>query len=380
MVNWHILTGEYPPQPGGVSDYTRLVARELARAGDRVRVWSSPCVEPAPFDEGVEMHRLPDHFGPRSLSLLNNALRPDTDSSRIFVQYVPQAFGWKSLNLPFCLWLSLRRRERIWVMFHEVYYPLRRRQPLSHNVLGVGTRLMAALVARAAQRIFVSTPGWNSLLKPLAAKDQPVTWLPVPSCVPVQSDDASAAAVRAKYAPVGGVRIIGHFGSFGRNIAELLMDSLPPLLSSRDDCALLLMGRGGESVRDEFIQHHPELRGKVHASGALPDADISHHLSACDVLVQPFVDGVSGRRTSVMAGLAHGLPIVTTTGPATEPVWAESGAVALTPVGDMCAMAQAVERLLIDDAARECLSKCAVALYQARFDIRHTVSTLRAEC
>src|SRR5207248_6476969 len=30
MIEWHVLTGEYPPQPGGVSDYTRQVARGLA--------------------------------------------------------------------------------------------------------------------------------------------------------------------------------------------------------------------------------------------------------------------------------------------------------------------------------------------------------------
>jgi len=37
---WAILTGEYPPQPGGVSDYTRLVAEGLAVGGDEVHVWA----------------------------------------------------------------------------------------------------------------------------------------------------------------------------------------------------------------------------------------------------------------------------------------------------------------------------------------------------
>ena len=32
---WHVITGEYPPQPGGVSDYSRLVARRLAAEGIR---------------------------------------------------------------------------------------------------------------------------------------------------------------------------------------------------------------------------------------------------------------------------------------------------------------------------------------------------------
>ena len=42
MTRWAILTGEYPPQAGGVSDYTRLVAEGLAAVGDEVAVYAPP--------------------------------------------------------------------------------------------------------------------------------------------------------------------------------------------------------------------------------------------------------------------------------------------------------------------------------------------------
>ena len=35
----HIITPEYPPQPGGVSDYTAQVAEGLAQEGEEVHVW-----------------------------------------------------------------------------------------------------------------------------------------------------------------------------------------------------------------------------------------------------------------------------------------------------------------------------------------------------
>ena len=41
-IRWAVLTGEYPPQSGGVSDYTRLVAKGLAAAGDQVVVYAPP--------------------------------------------------------------------------------------------------------------------------------------------------------------------------------------------------------------------------------------------------------------------------------------------------------------------------------------------------
>ena len=86
MTNWQIITGEYPPQPGGVSDYTRIVANGLASAGDSVVVWAPPLTGGAsrphashlpggatdgPPDPGIEVRRLPDRFGARSLRLLS---------------------------------------------------------------------------------------------------------------------------------------------------------------------------------------------------------------------------------------------------------------------------------------------------------------------
>ena len=38
---WHFLTGEYPPDRGGVADYTALVAAGLAKHGCAVHVWST---------------------------------------------------------------------------------------------------------------------------------------------------------------------------------------------------------------------------------------------------------------------------------------------------------------------------------------------------
>jgi glycosyltransferase involved in cell wall biosynthesis len=377
MANWHILTGEYPPQAGGVSDYTRLLAQELAQAGDEVHVWTSACLEPTPVDEGVEVHRLPDHFGARALSTLTTALKDFPAPRRILVQYVPQAFGWKGLNIPFCLWLRSRRNDAVWVMFHEVYFPFGWKQSPAHNLLGAGTRLMASLVTSAAERKFVSIPAWMPLLKSGSVKESTAGWLPVPSSIPVIDDAEGVRAMRARYAPDDGGYIIGHFGTYGRSIVEMLESVLPRLLTKRTDCVSLLLGRGGEAVRDDFVREYPDLKKRIHATGALPAEDVSRGLSACDVLIQPFTDGVSSRRTSAMAGLAHGLPIVTTTGALTESIWSESRAVALVPVGNTAAMVEAANTLLDDATERARLCAAAKALYEERFDIRHTIASLR---
>ena len=374
MHHWHIITGEYPPQLGGVSDYTRLVAHGLAKSGDEVEVWAPDCGQPSLPDCEVGVHRLPGHFGPRALAALDRATA-GANGSRILVQYVPHAFGFKAMNLPFCWWLFARRRRNITVMFHEVLYRRNPGQPLRHNLLAFATRNMAKLAASAAARIFVSSASWETLLRPMVAQGQSIRSLPVPSNVPVSDDTEAILAVRARYAPAGGL-IAGHFGTHGARIHEHLEASLPEMLRNPRVC-FILIGRGGLEFRDLLARRHPDAAHRLHATGPLPGEQLSTHISACDLMIQPYPDGISTRRTSAMAAMSHGRPIVTTQGFLTEPLWAESGAVALAPEGDSRAFGHAIARLLDDQALRQRLGRRAAELYLERFDLRHTISTLR---
>jgi glycosyltransferase involved in cell wall biosynthesis len=372
-VHWQIVTGEYPPQPGGVSDYSRLLAHALADAGDRVTVWAPACLHPDESHPRVSVRRLPDTFGPRSLRVLDRALDALPEPRRLFVQYVPHAFGWKAANLPFCFWLRSRRRDSVWIMFHEVAYPHGMAYSLAENVLALVTRWMAAIAGRHAERIFVSIPDWRPLVESAIGKKVPLEWLPIPTSVAVIDDVAGVAAVRSRMAQ--GHPIVGHLGTYGRLIRPMLRRVVPALLGATD-CRVLLLGRGGERFKDELIAAHPALAGRIDAPGPLTADDLSRHVSACDLMVQPYPDGVSSRRTSVMVALAHARPVVTTLGDLSEPLWSE-GDVVLAPVDRPDELAAATVSLLADPARLRDLAARARALYAERFDMRHTVATLR---
>ena len=377
-MTWHLLTGEYPPQRGGVSDYTRALARALADGGDKVEVWAPPCDKsegPEIQETGIAVHRLPDRFGLRSLLHLTKELDRLPAPRRLLVQYVPQAFGWKGANVPFCLWLRLRRHESTWVMFHEVMFVVEGDGGILRTLLAAAHRVMAALVSSAAERAFVAIPGWRPMVEPLLREGASVTWLPIPSSIPVVLDPAATAAVRARYA--AGHPLVGHFGTYGSAVGALLERTLESL-AGMSDCHILLMGDRSDAMCRDMMSAHPSLAGRLFATGRLTESDLSHHVAACDLMLQPYPDGISSRRTSAMVALSHGRALVTTAGWLTEPMWAEARAAVLVPVDDPHGLAAATATILFDVSQRQEIGRRAAALYDARFHVRHSVSALRS--
>ena len=337
-------------------------------------MWAPECESRDHPEARIRVHRLPGHFGPRALAIMDRAIGR-ANGHRILVQYVPHAFGFKAMNLPFCYWLYARRKRGISVMFHEVAFPRRRVQPLRHNLLGEVTSLMATMVARSARRIYVSTPAWEGMLRPVVGLAKAIGWLPVPSTVPLINDLEATQAIRAKYAAEN--FLVGHFGTYGRWIREFLEVVIPAILED-GHVRVILLGRSGITFRETMIRSRQEIADRLYATDALTSRQVSAHLSACDLMIQPYPDGITTRRTSAMAALSHGRPVVTTAGRLTEPLWSQSGAVAMVSADNSLALALLALKLLKHPLERQRLGQNGVHLYQERFDLRHTINALRA--
>lgn len=293
---------------------------------------------------------------------------------RILLQWVPHGFGYRSMNLGFCHWIrnrAARHGDSLEIMLHEPY--LRFGRNLKQTAAALVHRSMTILLLRAAERVWVSIPQWEACWRPYAlGRPVPFRWLPIPSGIPVSENPPAIKRIQQRY---GADFLIGHFGTFGWPITSQLEPILLAFASNPTPEPVLLIGRGSTGFRDALILKEPRLASMLHAAGELASDDLSHHLAACAVLVQPFPDGVSTRRSSVMAGLSHGMPIVTNMGDLSEPFWPESRAVALAK--DSNDFVDLLRRLQADPTERARLSRAAKNLYQERFDISHTISALR---
>ena len=371
---WHIITPEYPPDCGGVSDYVQHLACGLRDAASEAHVWCP--------DKGAAhpqwVHQIPGGFNAGSLKILGAALDKLPKPRRLLVQWVPHGYGYASLNLPFCVWLwwRARRGDRVEIMLHEAFlwfFQGNWRQ----DAAAIVHRLMTIILIQAASWIWMSTESWQKCWKPYAlGRRVPFRWLPLPTSIPVQLQTNNGAVLKSQLAPPGTI-LAGHFGTYGMNVGPLVERIAVSLLSRRKDVVLLLMGQSSETFRESLIGRHPELASQVVASGRLERQDASRHLQACDLLIQPFGDGANARRTSLISGLAHGAAIITTLGTMTEPFWRQTDAVVAVPVEREDLFVAETERLLDDPAERARLRSASRRFYDDHLDLRHAVEMLR---
>jgi glycosyltransferase involved in cell wall biosynthesis len=367
--SWHIITGEYPPRPGGVSDYTEQLAYGLASKGEDVEIWT-PSTDLSRQDGRVRVNAIPD-FKWTGLRQLSFGLAQIRGPKRLLVQYVPPAFGLRGMNVPFCYWLANRIDDEVWVQFHEVAYGFEWRQPVQHNFLALIQWWMAQVLAGRSQRIFISIPGWRRQLGRHADRAEV---LPIPSNLP---DDVPENESRAIRTGLGTAPLVGHFGTYGRLVTDILEPEILQILRSIPDARFMLLGRGSLDFAKRFAAKYPDVASRIVTPSVLAATEIAAHIAACDLLLQPYPDGITGRRTTAMAAIALGKSVVTTSGRLTEEEWHRTGAVVLTPVGRMGEPARAVVRLLLATLTeRETQGARGRAWYREQYSLRKTMDVL----
>lgn len=367
---WHLITSEYPPDIGGVSDFSFTLASALCKDAT-VHVWCPASSGTRPRLAGVVVHEI-GSFALSDLRRLGQALERFPER-RLFVQWTPQGFGYRSLNVVFATWLAyegLIKRVPIDLMVHEPY--LRWSFKPSRLLAAAVHRLMLFVAAVSAQRIWLSTTAWEAFVRPFAPRQTPMAWLPVPA-------PYASAPTRAGSSPStdGHTYTVGHFGLHSPAVTSLLSDAIDVVLADIST-NVLLIGRNSDTFLEQFLVTRPDAASRVRATGPLAPDSLTNALASCDVVMQPYPDGITARRTSTLTALARGVPTVTNAGSLSEPFWADVSGVTIVAQPDGRAIGEATVRLLHEPDALRRLADQAVALYDRLFDVRHATALLLA--
>jgi len=352
-----LVTGEYPPDQGGVGDFTRELGRALVDLGHQVHVITNLALLSASqaHGPGLRIHRVVRGWGWgcwRDIVRLNDAHHFDL----LNIQYQAAAYGMHpAINL-LPRRLGWRGGPPAVVTFHDL------RVPYLFPKAG-RLRWQAVLALARASNGVIVTNREDELRLAGAGLRTPVARIPIGSNIAPRLPAGyrrDAWRLRWRIGPED--LLIGYFGFLNeRKGGRDLVETLATLVARGVPAHLLFIGgRVGTSDptnaryadRVDALIASRGLAGRVHRTGFVSQEEVSASLMAVDVCVLPYREGASLRHGSLHACLAHGRAIVTTRSSVDTPEFRDGENLLLVPAGDVEALADGVVRVASDPGLR----------------------------
>ncbi len=342
-----LVTGEYPPMQGGVGDYTKELGKAFADLDVEVHVLTQGS-DGGGDEPGITVHRL-HRWGWKALGAASSLVRrlsPDA----VQIQYQAAAYGMHPSIHFLPRWLRLTTHTPIVsVTYHDLLVPylFPKAGPL---------RWRAVLEMARSSHLAVTTNPADYRRLSSALPHVRVEEIPIGSNIhPSPPDGFRREAWRIANDYTKHDCLLVYFGFLNASKGgDVLVDALVRLRDRGCNVKLVMLGgRTGSSdpTNEEFarsVERMMEGRGVTHLvrwTGFLPPEEVSAWLLSADVALLPYRDGVSFRRGSFMAMLAHGLPVVTTEPEVPHRELRHRENVVLVPRGDAEAAASAVAEL-----------------------------------
>jgi glycosyltransferase involved in cell wall biosynthesis len=335
-----------------VGAYTAELAAALAARGWQTAVLTSVQAQAADRPPNqVAVYPLIERWGRPMWSQAARLARA-LGAGWLHVQYQTAAFDMNpAINLAPALWQ--RRGFRVAWTYHDLLVP--------YLFPKAGTRLRRWITDRPAAVCDLTIATNAGDANHLSGKARRLACIPIGSNIRARDFAPAERAARRVARGFGpDDLVVGYFGMLNRSKGGLtLVEALARLAGVEPRAKLLMIGeRVGASDPTNFaylqeVETAIAARGldeRVVWTGRQPEVEVSADLAACDLLLMPYEDGASLRRGALMAGLAHGCAIVTTTPQAPLPELVDGRELLYAPPGDPDAAAAAVLRIAHDPA------------------------------
>ena len=315
-LNALLVSGSAPDIRCGIGDYTARLATELARRPNvSVTVLTTDDSRVRPDSAAPAEIMLVSGWGLRRLIPLLRLVRrraPDI----VHVQYPAVGYG-RGLGI-----VLLPAAVR-WVCRVPVVLTIHERRERSRLA-----RLAIDLMALSSNVVLtLDTIEAADLQRALGRFLQKVVTGTMISTVPV-APDVDRSAWRKRFGASVEDLVVVTFGLVHpRRRIEDIIDAVDELRRSSNDVQLWVVGGEAEYDLGAARAYGLSLREKARSLGLdgvvrwmdhVEPAEVSALLQAADVSVFLYPDGASGRNTTLQTAREHGLPVVTTIGPATS--------------------------------------------------------------
>jgi glycosyltransferase involved in cell wall biosynthesis len=310
----------------------------------------------------LEIRRVPweIHGWPASLHALQQ-MATQWRGTWVIVQYT--ALAWSARGFPTKILHALKILKsagaRISIVFHDVepYTGTRLIDQVRHFVQ---LRAMRRLLAAADRAIFTVPPeklSWVPVPAPPNA-----SFIPVGANLPIPPEGHSAGSVDST-PTIGVFSITG--GDPGTRETQTIVSAVRYASEKLGNLRLSVFGRHAE-VREAALREGLRDCPVTLSVEGVVDADhVVQRFTTCDVLF--FLrGGISSRRSSAIAGIACGLPVIALSSPETAPPITDAGVV-LVPAAQDEQFKEALVRVLSDPSYRAGLAARSRSAYREHF-------------
>lgn len=357
-----LITGEYPPMRGGIADYTEHLARALHADGHTVHIASEDRARTQSAQ--IPVFSVGTHW--RLAALRNIRIWAQSNQFDVLnLQYQTAAYRMS----PWIHFLPQFVSQPLVTTFHDLRFPY-----LFPKAGPLRTWIVRYLAKHSAGAI-VTNPEDHATLATVVTH---LREIPIGSAIP-KVENPNPQIWRDHFAIPDEAFLLGFFGMLNHSKGiELLLEALTRLREQGERIHLLLMGEligasdptnraYAERIRT-LIQEY-SLTDVIHITGYLDASAVSEAMQGVDLMVLPFRDGASMRRSSLTAALANHCAILSTQSPDHSPLF-ESGALDLIPMFRAHTLSEAIINLRDHPAKRQELQQAASAFAQ-RFTWPH---------
>ena len=380
-----IVSSQYPPRPSPEGAHMLFLCEKLATGGEKVGLLTSNLLPGFPLPQGFRLYPLMKSWGWRQFpALLLNIRRLQPDVVLLnyldwiygchpMITFLPAALRWvvpgmicvtQFGNVSGLTGALTPNGRKTRIVKRLVSWLVGRHglHPVYGSLLRDSTRIIA-LSERHLEVFERDHPGVSN-------KSVVIPCPPILRFAAEMKPGSNRTRGRAMLGLSDEDLVLAYFGYvYWMKGVETLLTAF----ASLPDCARLVIIGGSEDTG--YLEKLQELSRSTGGSERViwvghckpEEESASLYLSAADICVLPFNDGVRLNNSSFAVAASHGLPIVTTRGEVLEAPFIDGENVRLCPPKDSAALVTAITELIHSPETRNRLSAGASKLAEDHF-------------
>ncbi len=368
-----IVTRYFPPRTDAIGDYANHLAYALAQSGIETILVTSAGGVTSPENAFISVKPVIRNWGWGGIGAIIATIR-NLAADAVNLQYVPHLYGRYGMNLAMAalpLFLRVGIKKPVITTCHEL---------LSHKPSGLKGWLLQIIYLLQVWLILL---GSSKVIVPAVWQEKQIQCyfrrlsrkvcrIPVGTNIPVVTVEKAPGPSR----PIKDREHPLTLGTFGTGHPwwqyEMAMEILKGLQNRGIQIRLLCIGNI-EGSNPKYYRRLRQLEtvlglaGSIEWTGRCSPEEVSQHLQSIDIFLALQETGITARNSSLVAALAHGLPIIATRGPDADEWLLNSSALCVVDSKNPSEAIEVAARLAVHPPERKELHQRALDFYHYYF-------------